>query len=213
LSGDDFDLARIVPSTRDLLAGLAMRRRSVALIPFIEGDAATTGIADIERLRDSVRAFACDAFGPPLREVAQATRDVPLLVTRACQSAEDCQRARYHGADGVCIDPQAMVTGEELFLVARSMRMMPLAFGTEAPPTASVTANMTRAFILNGSLEQVLLSASAFPRQAVLVVDWSRTLPCADDLARLRGHIDAVLVGARLHRTPEFIELVDSLDE
>ncbi len=209
---EDFNVGRIVPSTRDLLAGLGMRRRSLALVPFIESSAGDGGLGDIERLRDTVRAFASDASGAVLRGIALATSDVPVLLTTACRTAEDCQRGRYDGADGVCIDPTSSANFPELLRVAHSMRMLPIVLATGATPFPPSTEREARAFVIDGSLEQVLFNAASFPRQAVLIVDWTEYAFSPDELQRLSGHVDSVLVGPLCYRADGFQKLLEALD-
>ena len=212
MSSDDFDVARIVPSMRDLPAGLSMRRRSLALIAALGGDDGDASLGDVARLEETVRGYSTAATGPELRLLARATKDLPVLATAPCRSALDCQRNRYFGADGVCIDPSQGTHWEELLGVARSMRMMPLVLVPSVAEAAGLAASEARAFVLHGGIEHVLAASTLFQKAAVLVVDWSTATPDAADLRALSGHVDAVLVSAACHRDEAFEALVAELD-
>lgn len=204
---DDFDVGRIVPSTRDLVAGLAMRRRSLSLVPWLDA-ADPTAPTDAERLAEHVRAFATDADGAMLRALARAAGDVPLLSTRPCHTALEIQRARYFGADGVVLADEAPRL-DELLHLARSMHLTPLVPRTRE--TAERAAVGARAWLVD--LEgDALVDLAAMDPRAVLVVFRARSALEAEAARALLGVVDALIVPPSLHRAAGFDALVDELD-
>ena len=121
----ELDVAQIVPSTRDLLQVLATRRKSLALVGELgEGRAAE----EAARLHEvNVSAFAFAAPSSAMTDGARATKTVPSLSLAPVATREDIQRARFFGADGVCIDVALPPTEwDALAKIARGMRMLPL---------------------------------------------------------------------------------------
>ena len=89
----DFDVSRIVPSTRDLLAAIHTRRKGLALVPHIDGDDEEAVAAEVARLDGlDVRAFALSQAGVLARAAATSTNSTPSLCLAEATSAEDCQR-------------------------------------------------------------------------------------------------------------------------
>jgi hypothetical protein len=203
-----FDPARIVPSVRDLHAALATRRRTLTLVPNVAVP------ADATQLADAVRALA-GAIGE-VRGLATASADVPVLCVTPCRSAEDCQRARFFGADGVCItlDDYAAVAA-----AARSMRMMPLALADGVDSAVRAEALGARAVLLTSGVDLAAV-ASRVGKQVLLVADLSAAgaLPGAADptdevgLRALRGVVDAAIVPQAFYASTTFATLVDELD-
>jgi hypothetical protein len=198
-----FDVARIVPSTRDLLSGLATRRRSLAIVPLVSGAS--------ETLFDA-RAFAATGANATMAASATATRDVPLLCLDVCRSVSDCQRARFFGADGVCFEPGDEASFAGLSNTARSMRMMALAFARDPAQAAASSAFGARAIVVRGGGDLAVAVSAALAKQTVLVIDWSLRTPSPDELRSLVGHVDAVIVPAALFMDPAFAQLSEELD-
>jgi hypothetical protein len=211
---ETFDVGRIVPSMRDLVAGLAMRRRSLSLVPLL---GAADAAADASRLDGVVRAFATRASaamgGDPatLRATALAVGDAPLLALASHRTAEAIQRARFFGADGVAIALDA-TDPLELARVARSMHMMPLFVADDATTPEQLASTEAPAWILRGSLERVLRLAEAAPTKSVLVVDGGDLALDEPTLRGWLGRVDAVVVASDTHRAPWFAALAEALD-
>lgn len=213
MTRDDVDVARIVPSARDLSLALTPGRRSLVLVPFLDASALDAAEADLARLVESTRAFATNATGEAQRTLARATGDVPLLVTTPATSAEDCQRARYFGADGVCVPATAQVDVEATLLSARSMHMAPLLAVGDDLEASSAVAREARAWLLHGVDLTLARRAAALDRRRVLVVDASREgMVSAAMLRSLLGVVDAVLVPPELHRHEIYEALAAELD-
>jgi hypothetical protein len=203
----DFDPARIVPSVRDLNAALAMRRRSLALVPLISSEADLSVAAALQ-----VRAFAVGENGPLLQSTATMTRDVPVLSLARCERPEDCQRARYFGADGVCIDAADADAADALAAHARSMRMLPLRRATNAAGVEALESRGARAIVVACDSGEVQTVASSVSKGAVLLVDArARDLP-PQELRNLLGHVDVVIVRSTSFGMPGFAALLDELD-
>jgi len=213
---DDFDVGRIVPSMRDLVAGLAMRRRALSLVPLLDGDEPTLA-TDVARLDGVVRAFASSASSAPggdaetLRRIARAIGNTPLLALAPHATALDCQRSRYFGADGVALAPEgrdvADVSG-----AARSMHMMPLAVADETTPPERLASAEGGAWLVRGTLPRMHALAAALPKKAVVVACGSAFAMNAQALRDLAGVVDAVVVSSATHRAAWFCALVDELD-
>ncbi len=195
-----FDPARIVPSTRDLHAALGTRRRSLALVPLV------TDASELARLEDLVASFAVAAAGPLATAVATATRDVPLLCLAPCRTPLDCQRARYFGADGVCLAPASAAEWTALAQAARSMRMMPLCLASDPDSAAFAEQLGARALLIRGDADGIAVS-ERIGKQLVLAIDWSARAVAAADLAQLVSRADAVIVPQSFHSAENFAEL------
>src|SRR5262245_41379835 len=98
----DFDVGAIVPSPRDLLQVLSTRRRSMALVGLVGPAAPAEEAARLHELNISALAFA--EPGQAMQAAARATRTVPSLCLLPIADHEGALAARYHGADGVCVD-------------------------------------------------------------------------------------------------------------
>jgi indole-3-glycerol phosphate synthase len=197
-----FDVGSIVPSTRDLGGALALRRKSLALVPRL------AAAADAERLvAAEVRAFALALPDETLRDAARATNDVPCLCLAPMVSVEDCQRARFYGADGVCIPVAAW---DALHKTAHSMRMTALALATGSEAVdAAIAAGIRVLVVRMPRLDQALAAAAAAPAGTVLVVDAEGEV---DELRAAAGKADALIVGPRVHEAPGFADLCRDLD-
>src|SRR4051812_44381094 len=96
------DVGSIVPSTRDLLQVLSTRRRSTALVALIDPAHPAEEAARLHEL--NVSAFAFASPGPEMALAARSTKTVPSLSLALAAERDDFLRARFFGADGVCID-------------------------------------------------------------------------------------------------------------
>ena len=205
----DFDVSRIVPSTRDLLGAIHTRRKGLALVPHVEGDDEEAVAHEVARLDGlDVRAFALSDAGPLARAAATSTDATPSLCLAEATSAEDCQRARFYGADGVGVR-----FGEEppLEKMAQSMRMMALGHATSIDDARAAVDAGARAVLFVGSVDDALAVGETIG-PPVLVV--AHVVPGVDrdSLRKLDGIVDAAVVPATLHRADDFEALLEELD-
>ena len=220
MSEPGIDVRQIVPSTRDLLQVLSTRRRNLALVGEIGPERAAEEAARLHEA--NVSAFAFAAPDSAMTDAARATKTVPSLSLTPVASREDCQRARYYGADGVCIDvalPPA--DWDNLAKIARGMRMLPLGL-VRAEGDAELAVKVgARAIVLRAdSAAQALAIALKFPRSVTILVDiasqesGSRVGSLADAAAlrTLAGKVDSAVVPASVHAAAEFADLVAEVD-
>jgi hypothetical protein len=216
----EFDVRQIVPSTRDLLQVLSTRRRNLALVGEIGPERAAEEAA---RLDDAnISAFAFAEAGPALTAGARATKTVPSLCLAAVATREDCQRARFHGADGVCIDVALpAVEWDALAKVARGMRMLPLALArSEADVDLAMKAGARAIVLRAATAADVAALAQKAPRSVTLVADvaaqedGSRAASTADAdaLRALAGKVDSAVVPPGVHASAGFADLVAEVD-
>lgn len=216
----ELEVRQIVPSTRDLLQVLSTRRRNLALIGEIGAEGAASEAARLDDL--NVSAFAFAIASPAMTDGARATKTVPSLCLAAVASREDCQLARLHGADGVCIDVK--LPPEEwdaLARIARGMRMLPLALACSAEDVELAAKTGSRAVLLRaGSAAEVIAMAQRSVRGVTLVADVassegaSRTGSVVDAAAlrALVGKVDSVVVSPAVHAAAGFADLVAEVD-
>lgn len=216
----EFDLRQIVPSTRDLLQVLSTRRRNLALVGEIGPERADEEAARLSEV--NVSAFAVAAPGEAMTAGARATKTVPSLSLQAVATREDCQRARFFGADGVCIDvalPPA--EWDALAKVARGMRMLPLALvRTEADIDLAMKAGARAILLRADTAAAVIALARRAPRSVTLVADVAqqdgaaRVASAADagGLRALVGNVDSAVVPPAVHAAAGFAELVAEVD-
>ncbi len=205
-----FDPGSIVPSTRDLLQVLATKRRSMALVGVI-GSASPA--EEAARLHDlNVSALAATEPGVAMQLAARATKTVPMLALYAAASRDAFLAARFHGADGVCIDAaQPLDAWDRLAKSARTTRMLPLALVfDEASIDAAVTSGARAILVRAPSAEIAITLAARAPRAITVVAEIEGA--DGDALRALRGHVDAAVVPASVHQDKGFAALVAELD-
>jgi indole-3-glycerol phosphate synthase len=203
----DFDVARIVPSTRDLFGALAMRRRGLALVPVVGGDpeAAALEAARLEELE--VRALAVPE---PESAVVRAT-SLPVLCAAPRSTVEECQRARYHGADGVVLACGDESTWRNLAASAQSMRMMAMAWVESGDAARALVSWGARAVVLRApTVAAARLVAQEVPASTVLVAEVAGLDEAG--IAELEGAVDAALVERAVFTQPGFAGLVQRFD-
>lgn len=216
----EFDIRQIVPSTRDLLQVLSTRRRNLALVGEIGAERAAEEAARLDEA--NVSAFAFAEAGAAMTDGARATRTVPSLCLGAIATREDCQRARFHGADGVCIEASLPATEwDGLAKIARGMRMLPLALARTEADVELATKAGARAIVLRaGTAAEVLALAAKAPRNVTLVADValqegaarSGSAADADALRALAGKVDSAVVPPPVHTSAGFADLVGEVD-
>ncbi|MGK4000724.1 hypothetical protein [Sorangium sp. So ce1024] len=206
----DFDAGSIVPSTRDLLQVISTRRKSMALVGLVGSEAPAEDAARLNELNISALAFV--EAGPAMQGAARATKTVPSLCLSRVGDRDGALAARFHGADGVCIDALLPLDDwDRLAKGARTMRMLPLALA-ESPEGAAAAAKVgARAVLVRGATaEAVIESVASLPRTLTVVAE----VPSADAdaLRRLVGHVDAAIVPPAVHTSAQFPALVAEVD-
>lgn len=211
----EFSVSRIVPSTRDLFDALSTRRKSLALIPRIDGNTSEEIRRHALRLDSiDVRAFARSAADAATQELARSTNSIPTLCTSEVTNAEDCQRARFFGADGIVIRADGNASWQTLSKTAQSMRMMAVGVVSSDETAALLLDSGARAILLRASSSAELLRlAEAAKGAALLLADLMPDgLGDEEDLHALLGKVDAALVPETLHAGSRFEDLQDKLD-
>lgn len=216
----EVDVRQIVPSTRDLLQVVSTRRRNLALVGEIGPEGAAAEAARLDEA--NVSAFAFAAAGDAMTEGARSTKTVPSLCLTAVATREDCQRARFFGADGVCIDvalPPA--EWDALAKIARGMRMLPLALvRSDADVDLAMKAGARALLLRADTAAAVIALARRAPRSVTLVADvaqqdeGARVASSADAAAlrSLAGAVDSAVVPPAVHAAADFAELVADVD-
>ncbi|MGK4002776.1 hypothetical protein WMF31_09150 [Sorangium sp. So ce1036] len=206
----DFDAGSIVPSTRDLLQVISTRRKNMALVGLIDSEAPAEDAARLHELNISALAFA--GAGPVMQRAAGATRTVPSLCLSRVSDRDGALSARFHGADGVCIDALLPLDDwDRLAKGARTMRMLPLALAESPEGAAAAVKVGARAVLVRGdSAEAVIATAGALPRALTVVAEVVSA--DADALRRLVGHVDAAIVAPAVHTSADFPALVAEVD-
>lgn len=206
----EFDAGSIVPSTRDLLQVIATKKKSLALIAAVGPDHPAEDAVRLHDLNVSALAFA--EPGPAMRLGATATKTVPSLCLLPVQDRDACLRARYHGADGVCVDAALPLDEwDKLAKHARSTRMLPLALVADvAGAEAAVKAGARAVLIRAASSEAVLEIAKTLPRALTVVAEIADADAAA--LRALLGGVDAAVVPPTLHTAPGFADLILEVD-
>ncbi|MEP7119506.1 MAG: hypothetical protein ABJE95_01295 [Byssovorax sp.] len=204
------DAGSIVPSTRDLLQVLATKRRSMALVGVIGSESPAEEAARLHDL--NVSALASAEAGPAMALAARATKTVPMLLLPAAGDRDAFLAARYFGADGVCIDAAlALEEWDKLAKNARMTRMLPLALATDDASIDAAVKSGARAILVRAaSADAAIALAAKAPRTITLVAEIAGG--DGDALRALRGHVDAAVVPASIHRAAGFAALVAELD-
>ncbi|WP_437543390.1 hypothetical protein WME97_32915 [Sorangium sp. So ce367] len=206
----DFDAGSIVPSTRDLLQVISTRRKNMALVGLVGSEAPAEDAARLHELNISALAFA--EAGPAMQGAARATRTVPSLCLSRVSDRDGALAARYHGADGVCIDATLPLDDwDRLAKGARTMRMLPLALAESKEGAEAAAKVGARAVLVRGaSAEAVIEAVASLPRALTVVAEVLSA--DVDALRRLVGHVDAAIVPPGVHKSAQFPELVAEVD-
>ena len=206
----DIDVGSIVPSTRDLLQVIATRRKGMALLALL-GD--RDPAENAARLHDlNISAFAFTEPGPAMQLAARATKTVPSLCLAPAGDRDALLRARYFGADGICVDATLPLDAwDKLAKGARMTRMLPLALASDAAGVeAAVKAGARALLVRASSADEVIALAAVVPKTMTVVGEVVSASAAA--LRSLHGHVDAALVPASVHTEAGFAELVVDLD-
>lgn len=182
----------------------------MALIALVEPDAAAEDAVRLHELNISALAFA--EAGPAMQAAARATKTVPSLCLAAVGDREGALEARFHGADGVCVD--ALLPLEDWDRVAkgaRTMRMLSLALASGEEGAAAAVKAGARAILLRGaSAEEILAITGKIPRSMTVVAEVVGADGAA--LRALVGHVDAAIVPHSVHAGTGFEALVAEVD-
>lgn len=216
----EFDVRHIVPSTRDLLRVLSTRRDNLALIGEIRSEQPA---AEAKRLDDvNISALAFGAAADAMLDGAGAIKNVPVLCLSPVTSREDCQRARFYGADGVCIDISMPADEwDALAKVARAMRMLAVALVRTKEQVDEALKAGARALLLRaGSVEEAIAMAGKASRNQTLVVDIAgeegggrvESILTAEMVKALVGKVDSALIPTAIHADKGFEALVQEVD-
>lgn len=182
----------------------------MALVGLVGPDAPAEDAARLHELNVSALAFV--EAGPAMQAAARATKTVPSLCLSRVDGRDGAVAARYHGADGVCIDASLPLDDwDRLAKVARTMRMLPIALA-ESPEAAQAAVKVgARAVLVRGaSAEAVIAAVASLPKSLTVVAE----VPSADAdaLRRLVGHVDAAIVPPAVHTSSSFPALVAEVD-
>lgn len=201
------DVGTIVPSTRDLFQAISTRRKSLALVARLDP---SSPAEDAARLDDiGVAAFALDAPGPAMTLAAQATKTAPMLLMQPVTNQEECQIARYYGADGVAVAAED-VELKSLADTARAMRMQAFPLASSAEGAARVVGEVkARALILRARSAAEIVEFAGSNRGITIIADVESA--DAGALRALLGQVDAAIVPPSVHAAPGFAELVAEL--
>jgi hypothetical protein len=200
----DFDVSRIVPSTRDFAAAVQTRRKGLALVPILEGDVE----AHVKRLDDiDVRAFAIRESGEACMVAARTTESTPIALLTAVQDTEGCQRARFFGAD--CVELAADAFAEQHKTV-QSMRMRPAARVHDVATAERAAADGALLMVVRADVDTVFAVADVVDRRVTLIADVAGA--DAEAFKKLDGRVDAAIVPVEEHERDDFEALLDELD-
>ncbi|WP_438032446.1 hypothetical protein [Sorangium sp. So ce204] len=182
----------------------------MALVGLVGSEAPAEDAARLHELNISALAFA--EAGPAMQGAARATRTVPSLCLSRVGDRDGALAARYHEADGVCIDATLPLDDwDRLAKGARTMRMLPLALAESKEGAEAAAKVGARAVLLRcASADAVIEAVASLPRALTVVAE----VPSADAdaLRRLVGHVDAAIVPPGVHKSAEFPALVAEVD-
>jgi indole-3-glycerol phosphate synthase len=206
-SDPPFDIASLVPSSRDFLQAVRTARKGLAVVPWLDAeDAAREGLRMAEF---DVAALALGEPGPAMEEAARATR-LPVLSLGLVSSNESALRARAFGADAVLIDPEAEEPARQAASAsARSTRMVALSVARARPEVERQAAHGAKAIVIEAPDVRTLgVLAEAAGRLLVIALP---SRPQEEDVRYLRGRVDAVVVGVEVYGATGFERLVSEL--
>jgi hypothetical protein len=206
----DVEAGSIVPSTRDLLQVVATRRKNLALLGVVTAERPSeeaTRLADL-----NISAFASPEAGPGMALVAGSTKTVPTLCLDPATAREHFLAARKYGADGVAIDATLpLAEWDKLAKIARTMRMLPLAFAKDAAGVeAAVKAGARAVLVRAATAADVIAAVASAPRSVTLIGQVEAA--DADAIRALAGKVDAAVVPPAVHGAPDFADLVAEVD-
>jgi len=202
------DVGSIVPSQRDFLQAVRTAKKGLALVPCMaEEDAAREALRMAE---SGVTSLAFKLPSPAMAQAGEASR-LPVLSLMPVRVRDDALAARAFGADAVLVDPDAAPAERDAIAPqARSTRMVALAVGRTTAEVAAAVAKGSKAIVLEGADAKAIVALAGAAGRA-LTLGVSRA-PLADDLATLKGVVDAVIVEVDVYGATGFERLVSELN-
>jgi indole-3-glycerol phosphate synthase len=156
-----------------------------------------------------VTALALAEPAPPMAEAARATR-LPMLSLERVSTREGALAARAFGADAVLVDPDATEAEREATAAsARSTRMVALQVARTREEVEGEVARGARAVLLEAEGVGDLVAMAEAAGRLIVVALPSR--PQEDDVRRLLGRVDAVVVGIEVYGATGFERLVSEV--
>jgi indole-3-glycerol phosphate synthase len=202
-----FDIASLVPSSRDFLQAVRTARKGLAVVPWLDAeDAAREGLRMAEF---DVAALALGKAGPAMAEAAGATR-LPVISLELVSSSDSALRARAFGADAVLIDPETEEPARQAAVAsARSTRMVALSVARTRREVEREAAHGAKAIVIEAPDVKALGELAEAAGRLLVVALPSR--PLEEDVRYLRGRVDAVVVGVEVYGATGFERLVSEL--
>jgi indole-3-glycerol phosphate synthase len=206
-SDPPFDIAALVPSSRDFLQAVRTARKGLAVVPWL--DVEDAGREGLRMAEFDVAALALGQAGPAMAEAARATR-LPVLSLGLVSSSEGALRARAFGADAVLIDPEIEEPARQAAAAsARSTRMVALSVVRTRGEVEREAAHGAKAMVIEAPDVRVLGELAEAAGRLLVVALPSR--PLEEDVRYLRGRVDAVVVGVEVYGATGFERLVSEL--
>jgi hypothetical protein len=201
------DVATLVPSSRDFLQAVRTGRKGLALVPCLAAEEA--GREALRMAEAGITALAMREASPAMADAARAVR-IPVLSLQPVSTRDDALAARAFGADGVIVDPGLDDAAREATAShARSTRMVALPLARTRAEAERAVARGNKAVVVQAP-DAVALAALASAAGRLLVIAWP-TAPLADELPKLRGAVDAVVVDVDVYGETGFERLVSEL--
>jgi indole-3-glycerol phosphate synthase len=207
ISDPPFDIAALVPSSRDFLQAVRTARKGLAVVPWL--DAEDAGREALRMAEFDVAALALGQAGPAMAEAARATR-LPMLSLGLVSSSDSALGARAFGADAVLIDPEIEEPARQAAAAsARSTRMVALSMVRTRREVEREAAHGAKAIVIEAPDVRALGELAEAAGRLLVVALPSR--PLEEDVRYLRGRVDAVVVGVEVYGATGFERLVSEL--
>jgi len=203
-----FDVAALVPSSRDFLLAVRTARKGLALVPCLPTeDVAREALRMAEA---DVTALAMSDVGPAMLEAASATR-LPMLSLSPVSSSQGALAARAYGADAILIDPDAGDAEREAATnAARTTHMAPLPVARTRKEVEREVSGGGKAVVVEASDLKALEDLASAAGRLLVIARSSGHLE--DDVRLLRGKVDAVVVGVEVYGETGFERLVSEVN-
>jgi indole-3-glycerol phosphate synthase len=203
-----FDVAALVPSSRDFLQAVRTARKGLALVPCLPKEQVAREA--LRMAEADVAALAMSDVGPAMVEAAGATR-LPMLSLSQVSSADAALAARAHGADAVLIDPDAGDAEREAATnAARSTHMAALPVARTRKDVEKEVARGGKVVVVEAPDLKGLSDLASLAGRLIVIARSSGRLE--DDVRLLRGKVDAVVVGVEVYGETGFERLVSELN-
>lgn len=207
MSPRPFDVASLVPSSRDFLQAVRTGQKGLALVPWLDPENAA---------REALRMAEFDVAALALSEPAQAMAEaagamrLPILSLELVASREGALAARAFGADAVLIDPEGDAPAREAAAAsARSTRMVAIPMARTREQVEREVVRGAKALLIEAE-DARAVAALATAAARLLVIGWP-SRPLEEDVRYLRGRVDAAIVGIEVYGATGFERLVSEL--